>query len=114
MSSSVVMLCVGVIFSILCMFMFVFFCKQMTAYEMRISDLSSDVCSSDLRKSDVAIVANNRTLRRQIHDAVAVALELARDRLGEQRRQFDLGKIGRACVGKEWVSTSRSRWAPYN
>src|SRR3546814_20513210 len=43
------------------------------------------------RKIDVAIVANNRTLRRQIHDAVAVALELARDRLGEQRRQFDLG-----------------------
>src|SRR3546814_10786174 len=26
-----------------------FFCKQKTAYEMRISDLSSDVCSSDLR-----------------------------------------------------------------
>src|SRR3546814_3353851 len=28
--------------------MFVFFCKQKTAYEMRISDWSSDVCSSDL------------------------------------------------------------------
>src|SRR3546814_4395774 len=27
----------------------VFFFKQMTAYEMRISDWSSDVCSSDLR-----------------------------------------------------------------
>src|SRR3546814_12972135 len=26
-----------------------FFCKQKTAYEMRISDWSSDVCSSDLR-----------------------------------------------------------------
>src|SRR3546814_9148134 len=26
------------------------FCKQKTAYEMRISDWSSDVCSSDLRK----------------------------------------------------------------
>src|SRR3546814_3794570 len=26
----------------------VFFCKQKTAYEMRISDWSSDVCSSDL------------------------------------------------------------------
>src|SRR3546814_4331709 len=26
----------------------VFFCKQMTAYEIRISDWSSDVCSSDL------------------------------------------------------------------
>src|SRR3546814_5235671 len=30
------------------MFMFVFFFKQKTAYEMRISDWSSDVCSSDL------------------------------------------------------------------
>src|SRR3546814_3742321 len=31
-----------------------FFCfvKQKTAYEMRISDWSSDVCSSDLRSSD--------------------------------------------------------------
>src|SRR3546814_4219579 len=28
-----------------------FFCKQKTAYEMRISDWSSDVCSSDLSKS---------------------------------------------------------------
>src|SRR3546814_6384753 len=28
--------------------MFVVFCKQKTAYEMRISDWSSDVCSSDL------------------------------------------------------------------
>src|SRR3546814_3270765 len=31
-------------------FLFVFFFKQKTAYEMRISDWSSDVCSSDLRE----------------------------------------------------------------
>src|SRR3546814_5006613 len=30
------------------MLVFCFFCKQKTAYEMRISDWSSDVCSSDL------------------------------------------------------------------
>src|SRR3546814_18841483 len=30
-------------------FLFFFFFKQKTAYEMRISDWSSDVCSSDLR-----------------------------------------------------------------
>src|SRR3546814_5270756 len=30
-----------------CLFLFVFFFKQKTAYEMRISDWSSDVCSSD-------------------------------------------------------------------
>src|SRR3546814_14133380 len=28
-----------------------FFCKQKTAYEMRISDWSADVCSSDLRSA---------------------------------------------------------------
>src|SRR3546814_2006082 len=33
---------------LLCMLLFFFF-KQKTAYEMRISDWSSDVCSSDLR-----------------------------------------------------------------
>src|SRR3546814_5037611 len=32
----------------LLMFVFIFFFKQKTAYEMRISDWSSDVCSSDL------------------------------------------------------------------
>src|SRR3546814_6554890 len=34
----------------------IFFCKQKTAYEMRISDWSSDVCSSDLASS-TAVVA---------------------------------------------------------
>src|SRR3546814_3092461 len=34
------------------LFIFFFF-KQKTAYEMRISDWSSDVCSSDLRKSSI-------------------------------------------------------------
>src|SRR3546814_17380911 len=32
----------------ICRFLCVFFFKQKTAYEMRISDWSSDVCSSDL------------------------------------------------------------------
>src|SRR3546814_9402496 len=32
--------------------MFIFFFKQKTAYEMRISDWSSDVCSSDLKGNE--------------------------------------------------------------
>src|SRR3546814_3221864 len=36
------------------MFVFFFFFKQKTAYEMRISDWSSDVCSSDLATSPFA------------------------------------------------------------
>src|SRR3546814_5708252 len=44
-------------------FFFFVFCKQKTAYEMRISDWSSDVCSSDLR-ADIGIGAHrsNRDL----------------------------------------------------
>src|SRR3546814_4418003 len=37
--------------ALLCLF---FFFKQKTAYEMRISDLSSDVCSSDLFSQGVS------------------------------------------------------------
>src|SRR3546814_3690825 len=36
----------------MCFLFFFFFFKQKTAYEMRISDWSSDVCSSDLRDRD--------------------------------------------------------------
>src|SRR3546814_3877600 len=40
---------------------FVFFFKQKTAYEMRISDWSSDVCSSDLwlaaKKADAVVLS---------------------------------------------------------
>src|SRR3546814_2330570 len=46
---------------VLC-FCFFFFFKQKTAYEMRISDWSSDVCSSDL---DIP----NRVARFEISDA---------------------------------------------
>src|SRR3546814_9714703 len=40
---------VGACFCVVCV---VFFFKQKTAYEMRISDWSSDVCSSDLRYTE--------------------------------------------------------------
>src|SRR3546814_7378848 len=36
---------------------FCFFFKQKTAYELRISDWSSDVCSSDLPEAEQAVVA---------------------------------------------------------
>src|SRR3546814_3013741 len=52
---------------------FVFFFKQKTAYEMRISDWSSDVCSSDL---DDAVIA---ALAEPLDDRLIV--DLARPRL---------------------------------
>src|SRR3546814_2753877 len=40
---------------------FIFFFKQKTAYEMRISDWSSDVCSSDLRAARTARLGSLNT-----------------------------------------------------
>src|SRR3546814_9361316 len=63
--------------------MFFFFFKQKTAYEMRISDWSSDVCSSDLLQV------------RQRHCAVGVA-----GQLGGEAVRADRGKR-RAGAGGE-------------
>src|SRR3546814_13309798 len=60
--------------------MLFFFVKQKTAYEMRISDWSSDVCSSDLAAAQVAIigeVASNYIQARLAQQR----LETARDTL---------------------------------
>src|SRR3546814_8690042 len=99
------------------MYMFFFF-KQKTAYEMRISDWSSDVCSSDLNLLD----DDDRRARRAF-GARAIRGEIA---LAVQRR--DRQHLGHPCaprirrswrseerrVGKECVSTCRSRWSPYH
>src|SRR3546814_4364995 len=49
MSVDVLRLC---LIDFYCSFFVFFFFKQKTAYEMRISDWSSDVCSSDLLATD--------------------------------------------------------------
>src|SRR3546814_9036461 len=51
------------IFVILCVF---FFFKQKTAYEMRISDWSSDVCSSDLPARRLALAQTDDQLLTQL------------------------------------------------
>src|SRR3546814_7158786 len=45
-----------------CLFLFFFF-KQKTAYEMRISDWSSDVCSSDLARGVVQTLQRYKDLQ---------------------------------------------------
>src|SRR3546814_6258284 len=95
-----------------------FFFKQKTAYEMRISDWSSDVCSSDLSSTQDAneplvliqwrcsckltSELNNEELERASEDKNSSADVVACKRSEERR------------VGKECVSTCRSRWSPYN
>src|SRR3546814_16859118 len=51
-----------------CVFVFFFF-KQKTAYEMRISDWSSDVCSSDLRRHRADIHGEGRHVQQVVEDA---------------------------------------------
>src|SRR3546814_3657484 len=52
--------------------LFFFFFKQKTAYEMRISDWSSDVCSSDLIAQVGIISANGDTV---VGEKIAEAME---------------------------------------
>src|SRR3546814_4469296 len=47
---------------------FVFFFKQKTAYEMRISDWSSDVCSSDLFLDRMAVQGSPRRRLAEDHE----------------------------------------------
>src|SRR3546814_19968329 len=97
---------------------------------MRISDWSSDVCSSDLRARDRQLL--------EIHMA-QVQVQLPRDRPPAQHRALaemrveitqhgaDVGRAGEILkhvepvrssearrVGNECVSTCRSRWSPYH
>src|SRR3546814_6174057 len=77
------------------------FFKQKTAYEMRISDWSSDVCSSDLawRSAPPACRAGAASWAR-------------RGGNGDSRPAH--GRSEERRVGKECVSTCRSRWSPYH
>src|SRR3546814_5300692 len=90
-----------------------FFFKQKTAYEMRISDWSSDVCSSDLPDQPVGEIGGRREARRhggahrgRVRRHVPA---LARDRAGERPARSEERRVGKECV-----STCRSRWSPYH
>src|SRR3546814_1674207 len=92
--------------------------KQKTAYDLRISDWSADVCSSDLGAeiglndvwgladfvghavADLLAVIQNHDTIGNIHDHAHVVLD--KDRSEERR------------VGKECVSTCKSRRSPYH
>src|SRR3546814_12403885 len=133
-----------------------FFFKQKTAYEMRISDWSSDVCSSDLNLLPVrtpldlrhALASDDRDRARRRRGlgfgrVVEVGvLEVERLVVVVDFRQVGIGEdVGEdpplaaharldavislpppaavprseaRRVGKECVSTCRSRWAPYH
>src|SRR3546814_2137359 len=90
---------------------FFFFFKQKTAYEMRISDWSSDVCSSDLRESPSrAGQLETRCCPRTFGTPRAASNQ--QDRWTSRQRARVRSEERR--VGKECVSTCRSRWSPYH
>src|SRR3546814_8321904 len=70
-----------------CVWFLFFFFKQKTAYEMRISDWSSDVCSSDLGR--------RRTEAQSGEDAVQIALQF----VGGLRGFVNLC-LGAFCAGR--------------
>src|SRR3546814_1317963 len=113
-----------------------FCCKQKTAYEMLMSDWSSDVCSSDLALLPRTAV---REFARHIGEGLRALQDPRqrrfRPRLG-LRGRIRIGRVGgeenvcalikvltaeapkivlvrsdKSRVGKECVSTFRSRWA---
>src|SRR3546814_20055946 len=124
-----------------CLCFFFFFFKQKTAYELRISDWSSDVCSSDLiataleagqfsvdEKQRHALAAGFRILGGDDDDtsvlavgdeglraveAIAITVRLS---VGLDRLQIGAGaRRSEECrVGKECVRTCRSRRLRYH
>src|SRR3546814_3364062 len=108
----------------------IFFFKQKTAYEMRISDWSSDVCSSDLARlaahaacrtqggrlfyrhhpAQDADVRSRRECRCRHRAHRRLTIEVLSPRPAQERG----GRSEERRVGKECVSTCRSRWSPYH
>src|SRR3546814_1449648 len=72
--------------------MFFFFFKQKTAYEMRISDWSSDVCSSDLIRRGGTGRRGSSALRNQLHQLAVRAVGEQPDRA--VRVHLDLADAG--------------------
>src|SRR3546814_10124192 len=108
-----------------------FFFMQKTAFEVRISDWSSDVCSSDLvgEAGDDGEVVGDPDHRRaglaaeRLRLVQNLALDGDVERGGRLVRDDELGLVqegdgdGRSeerRVGKECVRTCSSRWSPYH
>src|SRR3546814_14833027 len=102
------------------------FCKQKTAYEIRISDWSSDVCSSDLlhiqypglrfygASAGPAPLPGGPSGESALSDSGGGIVRRALDRQGCHRAGQGNHRSEESRVGKECVSTCRSRWSPYH
>src|SRR3546814_8959088 len=100
-----------------------FFFKQKTAYEMRISDWSSDVCSSDLRDAAAeedgigrlqAVERRRRFAGNDLQGRRAEALGVVGDHGATLGLALDGERSEERRVGTACVSTCSSRWSPYH
>src|SRR3546814_9025077 len=103
-----------------CHHKFIFFFKQKTAYEMRISDWSSDVCSSDLNAGSFGRRLDQATPSGVARSSIpAISPKPARPVARSPETNKPLrSRVTRRSeerrVGKEWVSPCRSRWSTYH
>src|SRR3546814_8166065 len=88
--------------------LFSFFFKQKTAYEMRISDWSSDVSSSDLLALDTHEGRRRGRLVELAH-LVREYVEQVGEQIGDRRVRSEERRVGKECV-----STCRSGCSPYH
>src|SRR3546814_2186526 len=99
-----------------------FFFKQKTAYEMRISDWSSDVCSSDLKfgrrlqardAKSFGFDADFQVERYLRHQGISFVDRFdANSYLYITRAMDYFDRSEERRVGNERVRTCRSRWSP--
>src|SRR3546814_8899253 len=108
---------------------FFFFFKQKTAYEMRISDWSSDVCSSDLLQNlsvdgAPSFVETDPATLKPLYGGLTrseyvPSFSNVKYRLYNGTIDYDVGfatltRSAERRVGKEGVSTCRVGVSPYN
>src|SRR3546814_16905090 len=105
---------------------FLFFSKQKTAYELRSSDWSSDVCASDLRDQRLGLRPDARRPHAHRRRGRAYCRARGADPCGPDRgssdrwcrrgpsastraRRSEARRVGNECGGP-----CRSRWSPYH
>src|SRR3546814_2115444 len=95
---SYILLCLCLVYHMIVSYYFFFVCffffKQKTAYEMRISDWSSDVCSSDL------LAPHDRDEAKAERRPLGDADQLAPDAFGQRpaQRRSEERRVGKQCV----------------
>src|SRR3546814_1440511 len=94
-----------------------FFLSQMTAYDVRFSDCSSDGCSSDLPTIVLFVIQSPSLMgvpdRMEANSSSCSVWYMLL--LGPVYFQgFEPKRSEERRVGKECVSTCRSRWSPYH